>query len=84
MAGWCTTIDTVATAVQLRFAVDASRALSQGVKERLADLICRAADPPRRRRPTRPTAGSVERRHRAKLRQGKVKALRGRVRDERD
>jgi len=112
-------VNKVATAVQLRFSIDASRALGEGVKERLkrlagrrvtgdgvlvitaarfrtqernradarerlAELIRRAAEPPKRRRATRPTKGSVERRHRAKLRQGKVKALRGRVRDERD
>ena len=52
-------------------------------RERLTALIRRAAEPPTPP-PTRPTAGSVERRHRAKLRQGRLKTLRGRVRDERD
>jgi ribosome-associated protein len=112
-------VNKVATAVQLRFAIDASPSLSGGIKERLkrlagrrvtndgvlvitaarfrtqernrddarerlAELIRRAAEPPKRRRPTRPTAASVERRHRAKLRQGRLKALRRSPRDERD
>ena len=44
--------------------------------ERLVDLIRRAAIAPRPRRPTRPTAGSRERRIEAKKRRGSVKGLR--------
>ncbi len=44
--------------------------------ERLVDLIRRAAIAPRPRRPTRPTAGSRERRIEAKKRRGNVKGLR--------
>jgi ribosome-associated protein len=53
-------------------------------RERLLDLIRRAAEPQKRRRRTRPTLASVERRHHAKLRQGRVKALRRSVRREPD
>jgi ribosome-associated protein len=53
-------------------------------RERLLDLIRRAAEPQKRRRRTRPTLASVERRHHAKLRQGRVKALRRSVRSEPD
>jgi ribosome-associated protein len=44
--------------------------------ERLVDLIRRAAIAPRPRRPTRPTAGSRERRIEAKKRRGADKGLR--------
>jgi ribosome-associated protein len=47
--------------------------------QRLAQLIARAAVPPRRRRPTRPSAGARARRLDSKIRRGRVKALRGRV-----
>ena len=112
-------VNKVATAVQLRFAIDTSPSLTGEIKERLkrlagrrvtgggvlvitaarfrtqernhddarerlAELIRRAAETPKRRRPTRPTAGSVERRHRTKLRQGRLKALRRAPRDDRD
>ena len=90
-------VNKVATAVQLRFAIDASPALSEFVRRRLKalagrrvthqgelvitasrfrtrernradalarliDLIRRAAEPVKPRRPTRPTAGARERR----------------------
>jgi ribosome-associated protein len=112
-------VNKVSTAVQLRFAIDQSPALSDQVRERLKrlagrrvtrdgvlvltaarfrsqdrnrddararliDLIRRAAEPQKRRRRTRPTLASVERRHRAKLRQGRVKALRRSPRGEPD
>ena len=112
-------VNKVSTAVQLRFAIDRSPALSEEIRqrlkrlagrrvtrdgvlvitaarfrtqernrddarERLIDLVRRAAQPVKRRRRTRPTAASVERRHRAKLRQGRVKALRRSVRTEQD
>ena len=48
-------------------------------RERLAELIRRALVAPKRRRPTKPTRGSVERRLKAKKVRGEVKSLRGRV-----
>ena len=48
-------------------------------RDRLADLIRRAAETPKRRIPTRPTAGAKKRRLLAKKTRGEVKALRGRV-----
>lgn len=112
-------VNKVSTAVQLRFAVDRSPALSDAIRqrlkrlagrrvtrdgvlvitaarfrtqernrddarERLVDLIRRAAQPVKRRRRTRPTFASVERRHQTKLRQGRAKALRRSVRTEPD
>ena len=50
-------------------------------RERLADLIVKATETPKKRRPTRPTRGSVERRIKAKKVRGEVKALRGNVED---
>lgn len=50
-------------------------------RERLAALIARAAETPRRRVPTRPTLASRRRRLEAKRRRGDVKALRGPVDD---
>jgi len=44
--------------------------------ERLIDLIRRAAEPVKRRLPTRPTAASRERRREAKLARGRTKRLR--------
>ncbi len=48
---------------------------------RLQALVEAAAFVPKKRRPTRPTRASKERRIEGKLRRSKVKALRGRVRD---
>jgi ribosome-associated protein len=48
---------------------------------RLQALVDAAASVPKRRRPTRPTRGSKERRIEAKQRRGRIKALRGRVQD---
>ncbi|MFD0859304.1 alternative ribosome rescue aminoacyl-tRNA hydrolase ArfB [Roseovarius aquimarinus] len=48
-------------------------------RERLAELIAKAAEKPKRRIPTRPTLGSKKRRLKAKKVQGEKKALRGRV-----
>ena len=50
----------------------------QDAYERLVDLIRRAAEPGRRRVPTRPTAASRERRRAAKLAHGRTKRLRQR------
>ena len=51
-------------------------------RERLADLIKHALVTPKKRRPTRPTKGSIERRIKAKKVRSEVKAGRGRVEDE--
>ncbi len=48
-------------------------------RERLAELVRKATVVPKKRRPTRPTKGSVERRLKAKKLRGEVKALRGKV-----
>ena len=48
-------------------------------KERLAALIEKACEKPKRRIPTRPTKGSVRRRLEGKKARGEVKALRGKV-----
>jgi len=48
-------------------------------KERLADLIKRACEKPKRRIATRPTYGSVKRRLAGKKARGEVKALRGKI-----
>lgn len=49
-------------------------------RERLADLIRRAAIRPKRRIPTRPGMGAIRRRLDNKTRRGTLKTLRGRVR----
>ncbi len=48
-------------------------------RERLADLIQKACEKPKRRVPTRPTKGSIRRRLADKKARGDVKALRGKV-----
>ncbi len=48
-------------------------------RERLADLITRACEKPKRRIPTRPTLGSKRRRLESKKQRGEVKSLRGKV-----
>ncbi len=48
-------------------------------RDRLAELVRKATVVPKKRRPTRPTKGSVERRLKAKKVRGEVKALRGGV-----
>ena len=49
------------------------------VRQRLAKLICKALNAPKRRVATRPTLGSQERRLKAKKVRAEVKAGRGRV-----
>jgi ribosome-associated protein len=49
----------------------------EDARERLIELIRQAAVPPKRRRPTRPTAASRERRIESKKRRSGVKRLRG-------
>ena len=107
-------VNTVATAVELRFDIAASslpvdvkarlmalagnRLTLDGVlvidsrehrtqaqnraaaRERLVDLVRRAATRPRKRRKTRPTASSREERIRSKTRRARVKSTRARVR----
>ncbi|MGR3379133.1 alternative ribosome rescue aminoacyl-tRNA hydrolase ArfB [Salipiger abyssi] len=48
-------------------------------RERLAELIRKALEKPRRRIPTKPTLGSKRRRLEGKKARGEVKALRGKV-----
>ncbi|MGR3796206.1 alternative ribosome rescue aminoacyl-tRNA hydrolase ArfB [Vannielia sp. SX4] len=48
-------------------------------RERLAELIRKALEKPKKRIPTRPTLGSKKRRLKAKKVRGEVKALRGKV-----
>jgi ribosome-associated protein len=50
--------------------------------ERLVALLRRAAEPPLRRRPTRPGKAAKERRLEAKARRGDIKQSRGRYRGE--
>lgn len=51
-------------------------------RDRLAELILKALEKPKRRIPTRPTLGSQRRRLKAKTVRGQVKALRGKPGDE--
>jgi len=51
-------------------------------RERLVELVREAAIPPKRRRRTRPTLASRERRIHSKTRRSRVKAVRGRVRSD--
>lgn len=51
-------------------------------RERLAELIRKALEKPKRRIPTRPTLGSKRRRLEGKKARGAVKSLRGRVEGE--
>ena len=48
-------------------------------RQRLAELIRRAAVPPKRRRKTRPTSGSIERRVEAKRQRSLTKRGRGKI-----
>jgi ribosome-associated protein len=62
----------------------ASRSLEQNKEDalrRLQELVDAAAHVPIMRRPTKPTRGSQVRRVDAKVRSGKIKALRGKVVD---
>jgi ribosome-associated protein len=51
-------------------------------RERLAELVARALITPKRRIPTRPTAGSKRRRLDAKKQRGEIKSLRSKVEDD--
>ena len=64
--------------------VDETRSQSRNreiARERLAELVRRATDIPKRRRPTRPTLASKRRRLEAKSRRGEIKALRSKPKD---
>lgn len=67
-----------------RIIVEASEHRSQpmnreAARKRLAQMIQKASIRPKRRIATRPTAGSVRRRIKAKKRRGEIKSLRGDV-----
>ncbi|MHC4926786.1 MAG: alternative ribosome rescue aminoacyl-tRNA hydrolase ArfB, partial [Planctomycetota bacterium] len=47
------------------------------VLERLAELIAKALKPVKKRRPTKPTKGSIERRLQSKQKRSQLKKLRG-------
>lgn len=67
-------------AIVLRVEDTRSQARNRDIaRQRLADLIRKATERPKRRVPTRPTKGSVRRRLQAKTQRGQVKAMRGRV-----
>jgi ribosome-associated protein len=51
----------------------------EDARERLLEMLREAAIPPKPRRATKPSRGSVERRHESKKRRSGVKALRGRI-----
>jgi len=54
----------------------------QDARARLADLIRRATEKPKRRRPTKPTYASKLKRLETKSQRSSIKSARGRVRDE--
>ncbi|NRA99150.1 MAG: aminoacyl-tRNA hydrolase [Rhodobacteraceae bacterium] len=65
--------------------VDETRSQSRNreiARTRLAELIRKATVAPKKRRPTRPTKGSVERRLAAKKNRSSVKSMRGKVQDD--
>ena len=68
--------------------IEASKFRTQGrnredARERLAGLIAEASlPPPPKRKKTRPTKGSVERRLKEKTGRGSIKKMRGKVRDD--
>lgn len=69
-------------AVVIQVAETRSQARNREIaRERLAELVRRAAEKPKRRVPTRPTLASKRRRLEAKKRRGEVKAMRGRIGD---
>lgn len=67
-------------AVVIRVEETRSQARNREIaRERLAELVRRTLVAPKKRRPTRPTKGSVERRLKAKKARAEVKTLRGSV-----
>ena len=49
--------------------------------QRLQEMVASVAVPPRARRPTRPTLGSVRKRFESKVHRSRVKSMRGKVAD---
>jgi ribosome-associated protein len=74
LAGRRMTADGVVVIMARRFRTQERN--RQDAYDRLIDLVRRAAEPPKRRVPTRPTAASRERRYEAKLARGRTKRLR--------
>jgi len=69
-------------AVLIRVEDERSQARNREIaRERLVELIREACEQPKRRVPTRPTAGSKQRRLKDKKARGDVKALRKKVED---
>ena len=67
-------------AILLRAEDTRSQARNRDIaRQRLADLIRKALIAPKRRRPTKPTKGSIRRRLDSKTQRGEVKSLRGKV-----
>ena len=57
-----------------------SQALNrEAARKRLAEMILKASQKPKRRIRTKPTKGSIRRRIAAKKRRGEIKSLRGNV-----
>lgn len=81
-------VNKVASAVQLRFDLNGTAALSDAVKSRLralagrrlTDLIRTALIPPKPRKKTKPTRASKERRLDSKAHKQRTKGLRSKVR----
>jgi ribosome-associated protein len=64
-------------AIVIQVSQSRSQARNRAIaRERLAELVARAAEPPKRRVATRPTLASRRRRLDAKRRRGEVKAMR--------
>jgi len=74
LAGRRMTADGVVVVMARRFRTQERN--RQDAYERLIDLVRRAAEPAKRRVPTRPTAASRERRYEAKLARSRTKRLR--------
>jgi ribosome-associated protein len=74
LAGRRMTADGVIVVMARRFRTQERN--RQDAYERLIDLVRRAAEPAKRRVPTRPTAASRERRYEAKLARSRTKRLR--------
>lgn len=77
LAGRRMTVDGVVIIIARRFRTQERN--RQDAYERLIDLIGRAAEPRKRRVPTRPTVASRARRREAKLARGRAKRLRQQV-----
>jgi ribosome-associated protein len=72
----CTAAGVLVITAQTHRTQEANR---REARERLFDLIRRAAVAPKVRRPTRPTRSAKKKRLDSKVRRGRIKSLRGRV-----